>query len=119
MEMTVTVTNAQREAPVNKTRMAQVATQAVRALRIRSRGTLAITFLGRRQIQVLNRRFLRHDRPTDVLSFRYDGRGPVAHRANGHASVVGEFFIAPALAHAYARQHGISYNEELARYVVH
>ncbi|OGX29035.1 MAG: rRNA maturation RNase YbeY [Omnitrophica WOR_2 bacterium RIFCSPHIGHO2_02_FULL_67_20] len=113
--MTVTVTNAQHEAPVNKTRMAQVATQAVRALRIRSRGTLAIPFLGRRQIRALNRRFLRHDRPTDVLSFRYNNV-----RGSGFPEpIVGEIFIAPALARAYARTHAIPYSEELARYVVH
>ena len=152
--MTVTVTNAQHEVPVHRDRMVRVAKQAVRALRIRTHGTLAITFLGRRQIRTLNRRFLRHDRPTDVLSFRYDnnaggkhhntlgpepspprpidswraGRGAQPAPANrfvegGPGSpermVVGEIFIAPALARAYAKTHGIPYQEELARYIAH
>ena len=113
-QMVITVTNAQREVRVNRAPLARLAKRAMRQLRIRTPGTIAITFLGRRQIQVLNRRFLRHDRPTDVLSFRYDG-----HPSNGHAGIVGEIFIAPALARAYARRHGLAYDEELARYVVH
>jgi len=59
-------------------------------------------------MRVLNKQFLRHDWSTDVLSFRYDGE-----------STIGEIFIAPAIARAYASQHRIAYHEELARYVVH
>lgn len=114
--MTVTVTNAQREAPVHTTRMNRLARQTVRRLRIRSRGTIVITFLGRRQMRRLNQRFLQHDRPTDVLSFRYNG---VRRSEFGVRRVVGEIFVAPAMARAYARQHGISYDDELSRYVVH
>ena len=106
--MTVRVTNAQREAPVSIARTARLARRAVRRLRIRTPGRLAITFIGRHRLRVLNRRFLRHDRPTDVLSFRYDDE-----------PIVGDILIAPAQARAYARRHGVPYAEELARYVVH
>ena len=106
--MAVTVTNAQREAPVNAAQVAHVARCALRRLRIRSRGTFAITFIGSRRMRALNKRFLHHDRVTDVLSFRYESE-PVA----------GEILIAPRRARAYAAQHGIPYREELARYVVH
>jgi rRNA maturation RNase YbeY len=106
--MMVVLTNAQRDAPVNTARMGRLARQAVRALRIRTRGTLAITFIGASRMRALNKRFLRHDRLTDVLSFRYDGE-----------PVVGEIFIAPRAARAYAKRHGLAYAGELARYVVH
>ena len=70
--MMVTLTNTQRECPVNTALMARVARSAVRTLRIRAPGTLAITFIGARRMRALNKRFLRQDRMTDVLSFRYD-----------------------------------------------
>ena len=111
--MQVMITNAQREAPVNVARMVRLAQRAVRRLRIRTRGTIAITFINDRRMRTLNKRFLRHDRATDVLSFRYDGaRGPQRH-------IVGEILVAPRQAKRYAAAHKISYTEELSRYVVH
>ena len=106
--MVIRVCNEQDEAMVPVNRMVQLARRAVRALRIRTPGTLAIAFIGSRRIRSLNKRFLRHDRATDVLSFRYDGE-----------PVVGEILIAPARARAYARRHRLPYEEELSRYVVH
>ena len=128
--MTVRVTNAQREAPVSTVRMTRLARRAIRRLRIRVPGRLAITFVASHRLRALNRRFLRRDRPTDVLSFRYDGPSTrpdglardVAPRdvpAGRHEQIVGEILIAPVQARAYARRHGLPYAEELARYVVH
>ncbi|MDP3723369.1 MAG: rRNA maturation RNase YbeY [Candidatus Omnitrophota bacterium] len=102
------VTNAQRDVPVDVARLGRLTRCAVRLLRVRARGTLAVTFIGTERMRRLNRRFLRHDRPTDVLSFRYDG-----------APIVGEILIAPGVARAYAARHRLSYLEELGRYVVH
>ena len=106
--MVVQVTNAQREVPVDVGRMARVGRRAVRRLRIRTHGTLSITFIDSQRIRTVNRQFLRHDRTTDVLSFRYDGE-----------PVVGEVLIAPREARRYAKDHGIAYQHELSRYVVH
>ena len=66
------VWDAQRVFPVNTVRMARLARKTIRALGIRTGGILEITFIDSRQIRAFNRRFLRHDRPTDVLSFRYN-----------------------------------------------
>jgi len=110
------ITNAQRTDPVNTTQIRRLASHAARQLAIRTRGRIEITFLDARRIQALNKQFLRHDRSTDVLSFRYDV-APASSR-NG-PSVVGEIFIAPSEAKAYAKRHGLSYAQELSRYVVH
>ena len=107
-DMFATVTNAQRQAPVKVAQVSRLARAAIRQLGIRTRGTLAIAFISAQRMRALNQRFLRHDRLTDVLSFRYDGE-----------PTVGEIFIAPSLARTYASTHGISYEEELSRYVVH
>ena len=106
--MVVTITNAQHRTPVSTQRMAQLARCAIRRLRIRTPGTLAITFVNSRRMRVVNQRFLHHDRTTDVISFRYDGE-----------STAGEILIDPSMARRYAKAHGVPYPEELARYVVH
>ncbi len=106
--MTVSVRNDQRNAPVQTARVVRLARRAIRQLAIVGGGELAITFLDDRRMRTLNRRFMRHDRATDVLTFRYDGE-----------PTVGEIFISPARARAYAKRHGIAYDDELSRYVVH
>ena len=67
-------------------------------------------------VRTLNKRFMRHDRATDVLSFRYNGSPEHAPRGR---QVAGDILIAPRLAHSYARRHRIPYVQELSRYVVH
>ncbi len=106
--MTVRVANAQHEVRVNLSRMRRLAQSAVRQLKIRGPGIFSITFIDSAAMRTLNRRFKKHDRLTDVLSFRYEGE-----------PVVGDVLISPRQAQAYAREHAIAYTEELSRYVVH
>ena len=106
--MVIRVANAQRVAPVNIRQITRLARCAIRALRIRTAGQLAITCIDARRMRVLNRRFKRHDRSTDVLSFRYDGE-----------RVIGEILIVPSEARRFARRARIPYTQELSRYVVH
>ena len=106
--MVVSVYNAQDAIAVDTRRMAQVARCAIRQLCIRTAGAFTMTFIDARRMRSLNRRFLHRDRTTDVLSFRYDGE-----------PVVGEMLISPRAARVYAKTHGLSYQQELARYVIH
>ncbi len=106
--MTLRVTNAQREVRVNLSRMRSLALCAVRHLKIRSPGVFSVTFIDSKRMQKLNRQFKKHDRPTDVLSFRYD-----------EEPVVGDVLISPKQAITYAKENNIAYIEELSRYVVH
>ena len=59
-------------------------------------------------MRAVNRRFTGHTGVTDVLSFRYPDE-----------PIVGEIVVAPACARSYARRCGLSYRQELGRYVVH
>ena len=104
----ITVANHQRRDPVPLAWMARLARSAVRRLRIRARGTLSVAFVDAAQMRRLNARFTGHRGLTDVLSFRFDGE-----------PIVGEILVAPAAARVYAKAHGLSYRDELARYVVH
>ena len=88
--------------------LTRVAGCAARQLRIREAGHVIIALIDSRTMRRLNRRFMRHDGLTDVLSFRYS-REPI----------VGEILVAPAFARLYAKRHRVSYRQELARYVIH
>ena len=106
--ITITLANRQRRDPVPVAWISRLARAAVRRLRIRARGTFSIVFVDAAQMRRLNARFTGHRGLTDVLSFRFDGE-----------PVIGEIIVAPAAARVYAKAHGLSYRDELARYVVH
>lgn len=106
--MKIQVCSAQREVRVNLSQMRKLARSAARRLNMRGPGLFSITFIDSATMRKLNRRFKKHDRLTDVLSFRYDGE-----------PVVGDVLISPRQARAYAQSHGIAYTKELSRYVVH
>jgi probable rRNA maturation factor len=97
--------------PLARARVGEVARRVLAAERVRN-AIVSITFLGTRAMAALNRKHLGHAGATDVISFgfRESGReGPV----------IGDIYIAPDVARANARRHGIGTREELARLVVH
>ena len=55
-----------------------------------------------RRIRAINKRFLKHDYATDVVSFD-----------------TGDIVVSAEYAKRYSRENGIAFREELARYVVH
>jgi rRNA maturation RNase YbeY len=73
-----------------------------------------IIFVTDRQIHALNRRFLRRDRPTDVISFNNDGP-----QLPGEPRLLGEVYISRDRARTQAREYGVSYASELRRLVLH
>lgn len=76
-------------------------------------GELCVVFQSDAQIRELNRRFLKKDRPTDVLAFRYDDAFP------GAGSPFGDVFIGLGAARRQARALGHSLRRELVTLVVH
>lgn len=78
--------------------------------RERRQARIAVTFVGKRQMRLLNAEYLRHDRPTDVLSFpllQPDG------------SLAGDIYVCRYMAARNARLHRAPVREELLRLVVH
>jgi probable rRNA maturation factor len=86
--------------------------RAVRAVLAGERrgGTVSVTFLGLQRMRALNRAWLGHDRPTDVIAFSLGPPG---------ADVIGDVYVCRAVAQREARAHGIALRQELVRLVVH
>jgi len=78
--------------------------------RERRAAQIAVTFIGKRQMRRLNAQYLRHDRPTDVLSFplpQPDG------------SLAGDIYVCRYVAARNARAHHATVRQELLRLIVH
>ena len=73
-------------------------------------GQVSVTFLGPARMRALNRRHLKHDRPTDVIAF-------ALHTPDG--ALVGDVYVCRAVAARQARDAGCSLREELVRLVIH
>ncbi len=73
-----------------------------------------VVFVTDRRIHELNRRFLKRDHPTNVISFNC--REP---QVPGEPRLLGEVYISRDRACAQAREYGVSYASELRRLVLH
>jgi len=77
-----------------------------------SNAMISVAFVGRTTISRLNRKYLRHEGPTDVISF---GMG----RSARGMPAVGDIYICPDVARVNARTNGVPAREELSRLVIH
>lgn len=112
MTLNVSVSDDSGERRVlSRERIADIAKAVLRAEQVRE-AMLSIALLSNREIAKLNRRHLGHSGATDVISF---GFAP----EDASARVVGDIYLAPAVARANAARHGNGVREELARLVVH
>ncbi len=76
----------------------------------RRRAEIAVTFLGPVRMRRLNREYLGHDHPTDVISFALP---------SPDGSLRGDVYVCRAVAAVNARRHKVPLREELTRLVVH
>ena len=75
----------------------------------RSRGAITVVFTNDRTSRRLNRRFLGHDRPTDVIAFSL-GDGP---------NLEGEIYVNLEKARRQARTYHVTAANEIARLIIH
>jgi probable rRNA maturation factor len=111
MTLVVDVALEDVRVPLARARIADVARSVLRAERVRE-ALLSITFVTDRRMATLNREYLGHRGPTDVISF-----GFARHRAGD--PVVADVYIAPAVARRNAVTAGVAQREELTRLIVH
>ena len=115
MSVSVYVCAQDVRVPLAAARVEAIARATLASERVRD-AMLSITFVSNAAIARLNARHLRHRGPTDVISFGFRGTG---RQAPTDAPVIGDIYIAPAVARANALEHGVPVREELARLVVH
>jgi probable rRNA maturation factor len=96
--------------PVDRGRMRQVARSVLEGEGI-SEAELSLAFVDNVTIHRLNKRYLDHDEPTDVLTF------PMSEP--GAKKLAGELVIGAEVARDQAVERGHDVQDELALYVIH
>ena len=97
--------------PISRRRVADIARSVFRAERA-MHALVSVAFITNPAMRALNRAHLRRHGDTDVIAFAY-------RQAGRRSPVVGDVYIAPGVARAFARANGIHVREEVIRLVVH
>ncbi|MBI4352340.1 MAG: rRNA maturation RNase YbeY [Candidatus Omnitrophica bacterium] len=79
------------------------------------RRSVTVLLTNDQEIRRLNKRYLRHDRATDVISFWLEENS----LTRTEADYLGDVALSVEMAGRTAKRMGIPFREELARYLVH
>jgi probable rRNA maturation factor len=109
--LAIDISTSVRRLTVSRQRVRAAAVAALKAEAVKD-AMLSITFVGRATISAMNRRYLGHRGPTDVISFGLD-------RIGKRGAVVGDIYICAEVARENARRQGIPAGEEMLRLVIH
>ena len=106
----ISIASPQEAVPIDRGRMRDIA-RAVLDGEDEPQAEVSLAFVDDATIHTLNKRYLNHDQPTDVLSF------PLSEP--GAARLSGELVIGAEVALARAREHDHDVQAELGLYVIH
>lgn len=107
--LVVLVTNRQRGMAVDRRLIQRAVRSVLHEAGVRA-GQVGVAVVGDRTIRRLNRQFLDHDEPTDVLSFALE---------QGDGYLGGEIVVSAETAQREAARRGCSGQKELLWYVIH
>lgn len=136
MALDVFAADEQHDQPVELARWSALARAVLGSRRVNGDAEVSLLFVDEPAIAALNEKFLDRPGPTDVLAFpiedelpprgRYPdsgGTGPTTvpgdEVSDEPLSLLGDVVICPAVAARNARQHGATYDDEVALLVVH
>ena len=109
--ISVDVSSTVRQPAISAGRVRELVNATLEAERVRD-ALVSVAFVGTDTISRLNRDFLGHPGPTDVISFG------LARQASP-SPVIGDIYICQRVAARNAKTFEVSLREELARLVVH
>jgi probable rRNA maturation factor len=106
----VSIACPQEIVPIDRGRMREVVRAVLEGEHI-GKAEVSLAFVDNPTIHALNKRFLDHDEPTDVLSF------PLSEPKSGR--LAGEVVLGAEVARDEAQRRGHDVQAELALYVIH
>src|SRR3954454_14743892 len=110
MSFRIKVASPQDVVPLDRARLREVARAVLEGEGVAA-ASVSLAFVDNPTIHRLNKQFLDHDEPTDVLTFPLSGPGA--------KTLEGEVVIGAEVARAQSAQRGHDEQAELALYVIH
>lgn len=114
--MSIFISNRQRAQKINSRLLEKIIAAFLSELKIEN-AELEINLVGVAKMTLLNETFLRHEGPTDVITFDY--RNPEARNQKSEENLRGEIFICVDEAILQSKKFKTSWQSEILRYIVH
>lgn len=108
----ITILNRQTKHPIRTRAFERLLGELLARYR-RPDAEVSLSFVGERAIQTLNRKFLKKNKPTDVLSF------PLGEKAPDGKFYLGDIVISVPVAFRQAREKGHSLDREMRLLAIH
>ncbi len=109
--MKIKVFKNRHRLPVTRQEVVALAEGVARAEAPKRNGEVSVIFLRDEEMLPINRQFLNHDYPTDVIAFNLE--------ESPDEPLDGEIYVGFEQARRQAREFGVSFRQELRRLVVH
>ena len=113
----LTFTNLQRTKPINRGQLREITEAALGELGITG-WNLTFYLVSARKMAEINEGHLRHEGPTDVITFDYSDL-PRPQTRDARPRLLGEIFICTDVAITQAREFRTTWQSEIVRYIVH
>lgn len=111
MALTIEIAEQQSAHAVDAARLKKAVRGVLAEVGVRS-GEISVAIVGDERMHELNRQYLAHDYPTDVLSFVFDRNETAGH-------LEGEIIASADYAAREAARYGWTTDDELLLYVIH
>lgn len=112
------IKNRQRAKKVNPPLLKTLTATLLKELLGLKHFDLVVYLVSETEMAQINKKFLQHNGPTDVITFDYSDSKPETRNPKP-SNLHGEIFICLAVALTQSRQFRTSWQSELARYVIH
>ena len=109
--MKIEISNYTRKYRINKKELKQLIEQISKLTDCRE-GTISISFVGKKRIRAINRRFRGKDKATNVISFPFMDNLP-------KEKIIGDIIICPSVASKEARKYGNNFVDYIAFLLIH
>lgn len=116
------IRNTQREQALDVRLLRAVTKHVLHDLLGQRHYALCFHFVSARRMAELNWTFLRHEGPTDVITFNEGEEWGLPAPADGdgaNGGLLGEIFICPAVGKTQAKEFKTTWQSETARYLIH
>lgn len=117
MSYHIEVQNLQKSVPLDESMIVKTAQDVLEYMKV-ARASLSIIILTNRRLHAINRKFLAHDYPTDVITFDLT-EDELSRSQKAVRKVDGEICISAVMAKANAKLFQMSAHEEIRLYLVH